>query len=113
MDFDFIDNRRQKKKIITPSTTEHDLFTSIVRGDVPKVKTLIQSGVDPNCTVEGWNPLTTACELDKEEILEVLIEALQNQVQYIILLESTCIYTQCTCTCMFIILLNCKQFTII
>ncbi|CAC5389194.1 unnamed protein product [Mytilus coruscus] len=59
--------------------TEQNLFTAIGRGDIEQVKTLIQSGVNPQCLIEGWNPLTVACELNKEHILEFLIDLLQKE----------------------------------
>lgn len=81
MDFILADNRKQKKTVITPNTAEQNLFTAIGRGDIDLVKTLIQSGVNPQCLIEGWNPLTVACELNKEHILEFLIDLLQKVVQ--------------------------------
>ncbi|CAG2252313.1 unnamed protein product [Mytilus edulis] len=79
MDFILADNRKQKKTVITPNTAEQNLFTAIGRGDIDLVKTLVQSGVNPQCLIEGWNPLTVACELNKEHILEFLINLLQKE----------------------------------
>ena len=83
MEFVLVDthSRRLKKKIITPNEDDRDLFTGIATGNILQVKSLLHKGVNPNCSLEGWTPITFACELDKEEILDLLIDILQKKVK--------------------------------
>ncbi|XP_060080301.1 ankyrin repeat domain-containing protein 50-like [Ylistrum balloti] len=70
--------KRQKKKVITPNTPEQDFYLAIERGDLQEVQTLLERGVDLSYKIEGWSPLTLACECGQEDIVEVIVNQLKN-----------------------------------
>ncbi|XP_033755625.1 ankyrin repeat domain-containing protein 50-like [Pecten maximus] len=69
--------KRQKKKVITPNTPEQDLYLAIERGELQNVQTLLDRGVDLSYKLEGWSPLTVACEYGHEDIVEAIVNQLK------------------------------------
>lgn len=77
--------KRQKKKVITPNTAEQDLYLAIERGDHRDVQALLDRGVDLSYRLEGWSPLTVACEYGHEDIVEAIVNHLKNDVSVCLL----------------------------
>ena len=54
-----------RKKLITPLTTEEELFIAIQNGPDRAVQDLIDRGARLDSRWEGWSPLTFACAQGK------------------------------------------------
>lgn len=50
------------------------LLLAIEEGEIKGIKDLIDHGANINCLVDGWTPLTAACELGKADIVNFLLQ---------------------------------------
>ncbi|XP_075226230.1 uncharacterized protein LOC142327259 isoform X2 [Lycorma delicatula] len=68
-------NSRSAKTFNQPKLTpEEQLFNAVKSEDLPKIKELINDGVNINCIDGGWTPLMYACFQGFPDVLEVLLK---------------------------------------
>jgi hypothetical protein len=56
------------------------IFQVIKKNDIPQLRVLLSKTWDTDYVVDGWTPLTYACDRGKEEIVEILIENIKQSV---------------------------------
>lgn len=61
-------------KVHMDSRLDLQLLFAIEKGEIKEIKHLVDDGADVNCLVEGWTPLTVACELGKTEVVNLLLQ---------------------------------------
>ncbi|KAL5022521.1 hypothetical protein ScPMuIL_001676 [Solemya velum] len=55
------------------------LLLAIEEGEIKGIKDLIDHGANINCLVDGWTPLTAACELGKADIVNFLLQFMPGE----------------------------------